>query len=296
MSPPDLDPNSDFLGQMSMKAPALAAIALLSSGALIEARAQDPEVAAREAELEAHGEEPVFRVGSWRNWLFRSFLVDESGDATTLGLELESYLTLGSIQVKNIAYMEVADYPRAIPGQPPGNEFPESEDATGISDLLTGFWFSKTTAHHGKHHFAPGIAAQFPTATDPSLGSGKWSLGPSVDYEYESGQLFAGAIALQLWSVAGASDRKDVSMLMIKPFVYFTLSEHWDLMYVPYGITVYWTKPSGQKVYLPVGGGGQWKTHLGTMGLNLGAQLFNNVVRPSAGTVWDLRLLVELVF
>jgi len=256
--------------------------------------AQDPEVDAREAEAEARGESG-FRVGSVRTWLFRSFLDDVTDDATTLGLELESYLVIGSVQIKNIAYIEVADHPRPIPGQPPGNPFPTFEDATGLSDLLSGFWFSKT-GHHGKHHFAPGIAFQFPTATSPVLGSEKWSLGPSFDYEYESGRWFAGAIALQIWSVAGASDRKDVSMLMIKPFVYFTLSNYFDLTYVPYGISVYWNKSPGDKVYFPVGGGGQWKTHLGSTDLNLGLQLFYNVARPTAGTVWDLRLLFELAF
>ncbi|MCL7968956.1 MAG: hypothetical protein M8867_05000, partial [marine benthic group bacterium] len=202
----------------------------------------------------------------------------------------------GGYQVKNIAYVEIADYPRAVPGQPPGNPEPGTEADTGISDLLTGFWISKQGGHHGKHHFAPGIAFQLPTATSETLGSGKWSVGPSFDYEYESGDLFAGAIALQIWSFAGDDDRKDVSMLMIKPFVYYSLSDRWDLTYVPYGISVYWNKPSGEAVYLPIGGGGQYKTHLGSLGLNLGAQLFYNVVRPTTGTVWDLRFLAEVVF
>ena len=54
--------------------------------------------------------------------------------------------------------------------------------------------------------------------------------------------------------------------------------------------------PSCEKVYLPLGGGGQYKTHIGSAGLNLALQLFHNVVRPSKGTVWDLRLLVEVAF
>jgi hypothetical protein len=271
----------------------LTLLSMLSWGAGAGAVAQEAEEAAAEGH---EAETPWFRVGSVRTWIFRSFLKDETNDATTLGLEAESYLTFGSTQIKNIAYLEVADHPRAIPGQPQGNPVPEPGAATGISDLLTGFWFSKKGPHHGRHHFAPGLAAQLPTASDATLGSGKWSLGPSFDYEYESGSLFAGAIALQIWSVAGDSDRKDVSMLMIKPFVYYSLSEHWDLMYVPYGISVYWNKPSGEKAYVPIGGGGQWKTHLGSLGMNVGLQLFNNVVRPSKGTVWDLRVLVELVF
>jgi hypothetical protein len=274
-----------------IRVPFAALVSLALSGAIMPAEAQEPhDEAAQEAEAS------VFRVGSWRNWIFRSFLQDETDDANTLGLELESYFTFGSTQIKNIAYVEVADHPRAIPGQPQGNPLPEIGSATGISDLLTGFWISKQGGHHGKHHFAPGIAFQFPTATSETLGSGKWSVGPSLDYEYESGDLFAGAIALQIWSFAGDEDRKDVSMLMIKPFVYYALSERWDLTYVPYGISVYWNKPSGEQVYFPIGGGGQYKTHLGSLGMNLGAQLFYNVVRPTKGTVWDLRFLVEVVF
>ena len=112
----------------------------------------------------------------------------------------------------------------AVPGQPVGNPEPGMEAATGINDLLTAAWISKKGPHHGKHHFAPGVAMQFPTGTSDSLGSGKWSIGPSFDYEYENGRLFAGAIALQIWSFAGEADRKDVNMLMIKPFVVFSHS------------------------------------------------------------------------
>ncbi len=273
---------------------ALALIASLLAGTPVPAFAQEAE---DHASTKAHAAETSwFRVGAWRNWIYRSFLQDETDDATTLGLEAESYFTFGSAEIKNILYLEVADHPRAIPGQPQGNPVPEIGSATGISDLLTGFWYSKKGEHHEGHHFAPGIGLQFPTATSPTLGSEKWSLGPSFDYEYEKGRWFAGAIAMQLWSVAGASDREDVSMLLIKPFVYFTLSDRWDLMYVPYGVTVYWLKDAGEKVYLPLGGGGQYKTHIGSAGLNLALQLFHNVVRPSKGTVWDLRLLVEINF
>jgi len=237
-----------------------------------------------------------FRVGSWRNWLFRSFLQDKGDDANTLGLEFENYISLGDYEIKNIAYFEVARHPRAIPGQPPGNPFPGFEDAFGINDILAGFWFSKKDPHHGKHHFAPGLAMQFPTASSITLGSGKWSIGPSVDYEYEDGNLFAGAIALQVWSFAGDRERKSVSMLMIKPFLYYTIAEDWDLTYVPYGISVYWNKDPGEKVYLPLGGGIQRGFQLDSVQLNLGVQLFRNVIRPTKGTVWDLRGLVELAF
>jgi hypothetical protein len=62
------------------------------------------------------------------------------------------------------------------------------------------------------------------------------------------------------------------------------------------GVTVYWNKPTGEKVCLPLGGGVQRSFALGSTQLNLAAQFFKNVVRPSKGTVYDLRFLVEFAF
>ena len=269
-----------------------ASMMLVMALVLSHAAAWAQEAESEERESDSTG----FRLGSQRTWLFRSFLQDKGDDADILGLEFESYLSLGNYEIKNISYFEVADYPRAVPGHPVGNPEPGIEPATGINDLLTAFWFSKKGPHHGKHHFAPGVAMQLPTGTADSLGGGKWSIGPSFDYEYESGRLFAGAIALQIWSFAGDAERKDVNMLMIKPFVVFSLTEKWDLLYMPYGISVYWNKASGEKVYLPLGGGAQRHFQLGSVQMNLGAQLFKYVVRPTKGTVYDLRFLVEFVF
>jgi hypothetical protein len=53
---------------------------------------------------------------------------------------------------------------------------------TGVNDLLTGFWFSKRS-HHGRHHLAPGVALQFTPASSEGRGSGKYTAGPSIDYE-----------------------------------------------------------------------------------------------------------------
>lgn len=251
-------------------------------------------------EEESEGNKPFYRLGSQRTWPFFSFLNDPGDDASTLGIEFESYLNIGKYEVKNISYFEVNQYPRVIPGQPNGNPDGATDEivpADGINDLLMGFWFARRGEHHGKHHLTGGFAAMFPTASDKSLGSGKFSIGPSIDYEFESGRWFAGAIALQVWSVAGPSDLKAVNMLMIKPFVVFNVVERFDLIYMPYGVSVYWDKPAGEKVYLPLGGGGQYQIPLGEKTtLNLGLQFFKNVIRPTKGTVYDLRFLVEFIF
>ena len=58
-------------------------------------------------------------------------------------MELESRLSLGGHDIKNISYFELNQYERGVPGQPPGNPRPGVEAATGIGDLLTAFWISK---------------------------------------------------------------------------------------------------------------------------------------------------------
>ena len=51
---------------------------------------------------------------------------------------------------------------------------------------------------------------------------------------------------------AGISSSEKV---VVKPFLYYNIAKNWDLMYIPYGITVYWNKESGQNIYVPLGGG-----------------------------------------
>ena len=238
-----------------------------------------------------------FRFTVIRAWLFRSFVPDKS-DPDTFGLELDSSWGWGSFDVSNISYFEVADYPQAVPGQPMGNPVPGVGAATGIGDFLSAVLFSKKKrgGHHGPHHFAYGFACQLPTASDDTLGSGKWSVGPAVEYEYERGRFYAAFVALQLWSVAGDSNRKDVSMLMIKPMITYELSRRWKAVYMPYGISVYWNKPSGSRTYVPLGGGLQYGFKIGSQDMAVSAQLFNYVARPSKGTQWDLRFMLEFDF
>jgi hypothetical protein len=241
------------------------------------------------------------RLATYRTWLFRSFLPDADDDADTLGLEFNSTWGWGNYDVLNISYIEVADYPVQIPGLPPGNPVPDPEGTafadTGINDLLTAFLFSKKGGHHGPHHFGYGFSAQLPTGSGKTLSSGKYSLGPAIEYEYDAGgRFYAAFVALQLWSVAGDSDRKDVNMMMIKPMITWDFNERWKAVYMPYGVSVYWNKPSSQAVYLPLGGGIQRQFNLGPRPSAFSLQAFKNVVRPDEGVKYDVRLMLEINF
>lgn len=236
-----------------------------------------------------------FHVTALRLWLFRNFL-PKSDDSDVLGIEANSAWGWGKVDFTNISYVEVVDYPRAVPGMPIGNPRPELGAATGLTDVLTAFLASPKRKHHGPHHWSAGFAMQLPTATDPTIGSEKWSMGPAVEYEYHKGKFFAAFVALQVWSFAGADDRKPVNMLMVKPMITYELSRRWKAVYVPYGITVYWDKPASERAYLPLGGGFQYAFGAGRQEMAVSLQFFKYVLRPSKGTEYDLRLMVEFDF
>lgn len=250
--------------------------------------------------VDVQGERPCwcenrFRITTVRAWFFQSFVPDRS-DPTVFGLEVNSAWGFGNWNVANISYLELAEYPVAVPGQPVGNPGGRSGSATGINDLLSAFLFSRKRKHHGPHHFAAGFAMQLPTGTDETLSSGKWSFGPSLEYSYERGRFFAAFVALNVWSVAGDSDRKDVNMFMLKPMITYELGRCWKAVYMPYGVSIYWNKKPEDAVYLPLGGGMQYDFRWGRQQMAASLQLFQNVLRPAKGTAQDLRFMLEFNF
>lgn len=268
----------------------LTALALL--GLVLTVKAEERHASAEEHDASSN----AFHFATHRTWLFRSFLPDADDDSDTLGLEFVSTWGWGNYGVTNISYIEVADYPVGVPGLPVGNPEPGVVADTGINDLLTAFLFSRKGGHHGPHHFGWGFSAQFPTGSGDTLSSGKYSLGPAVEYEYIGDRLFIAIVALQLWSVAGDSDRKDVNMMMIKPMITWDFNEKWKAVYMPYGISAYWNKPSGQQWYVPLGGGIQRQFNIGNYSSAFSVQLFKNVVRPDKGAEHDFRLMLEINF
>ena len=63
-----------------------------------------------------------------------------------------------------------------------------------------------------------------PTTTDPFLGSGKWSIGPTAVALKQAGQITYGALVNHLWSVAntGNYERADVNQTYLQPFLSYT--------------------------------------------------------------------------
>jgi hypothetical protein len=128
---------------------------------------------------------------------------------------------------------------------------PGVRSASGLGDINPSFFFSP--AKSGKLIWGVGPTFTFPTATDSTLGSGKWSAGPAAVVLTMQGHWVYGVLANQQWSYAGWGDQ-DVSALLIQPFINYNLPHGWYLNSVPI-ITANWEANSDDRWTVPIGGG-----------------------------------------
>jgi len=121
--------------------------------------------------------------------------------------------------------------------------------ATGLGDLTLIDLFILPKA--GDVTFAAGPVLVLPTATDSSLGSGKWQAGAAgVVVAPQDWGLLGGLVTYQT-SFAGADSRDDVNLLTFQPIVNVNLSDGW---YLRSSATWNFNLENGSS-YIPVGAG-----------------------------------------
>jgi hypothetical protein len=97
---------------------------------------------------------------------------------------------------------------------------------------------------------------------------------------------------------AGDSDRKNVNLMTIQPFVNYNFPEGWYVSSSPI-ITANWqAEGSGNTWTVPLGGGIGRLIRIHKLPVNLQAQAFYNVVKPDDDPTadWTLRLQVQFLF
>jgi len=94
----------------------------------------------------------------------------------------------------------------------------ESTHQSGLADALVSGWISNAVVKNG---FVWGVGAAFliPTATNDYLGTKKFGVGPTVIVLQQKNGWTYGALANQIWSVAGDADRSDVNQMYLQPFL-----------------------------------------------------------------------------
>ena len=106
-----------------------------------------------------------------------------------------------------------------------GNVTGPSTSQNGLGDTVQSLFFSPNKTE--PFIWAVGPVFLLPTATDESLGSQKWGVGPTVLALQQKNGWTYGVLANHIWSVAGKSNRGDVNATFVQPFLSYTNRQAW---------------------------------------------------------------------
>jgi hypothetical protein len=165
----------------------------------------------------------------------------------------------------------------------------------GLGDINPTFFLSP--ARPGTVIWGAGPSFLIPTATDSSLGTGKFSMGPAVVALMQPGKWTIGALVNNLFSVAGPKGRPDVNSMTFQYFVNYNLKKGYYLTFQPI-ILANWNAPAGNVWLVPVGGGIGRIMRLGSQPVNLTVQAYANVKRPDGfpSPTWQLKFQIAFLY
>jgi hypothetical protein len=125
-------------------------------------------------------------------------------------------------------------------------------DQSGIADTTLDIIFATNYTKNVRFGFGP--IFQLPTHTDELLGVDRWGAGISGGAVLTQGRWVVGALATQIWDVAGSGD-EDINEFTFQPIVNYDFGEkgHWVFTSTSL-ITANWDK-ADNKWDIPIGGG-----------------------------------------
>lgn len=92
-------------------------------------------------------------------------------------------------------------------------------DAAGLGDTTQSLFFSPVDPTAGGWIWGAGPVFLFPTASETLLGGEKWGVGPTAVVLKQEGPWTFGALANQIWDVAGDDARSSINATFLQPFV-----------------------------------------------------------------------------
>ena len=161
----------------------------------------------------------------------------------------------------------------------------------GVGDVISTVYLSPEQPVHGWFWgIGPGFV--FPTATEDSIGSGRWSAGPTGAVVTQIGPWSVLTLVGQTWSFAGDSRRDRVNATYLQPSLSYTTKKD-----TSYGIDTQSTYDWDAGVWevpleLSVG---QLVT-VGRQEMNLGLTVRSHLDRPVGGPKWGLAFTATFLF
>jgi opacity protein-like surface antigen len=166
-------------------------------------------------------------------------------------------------------------------------------NTNGIGDITQSLFLSP--AHPGDLIWGAGPVFTIPSASDPTLGTGKVLFGPTAVFLTTPGHWVLGVLLNNQWSVGGNPLTPAVNTFLAQPFANYNMAHGWYLTTSPI-ITSNWLAASGQQWTVPIGGGIGRVFKLGDQPLNAQIAGYYNAVHPTGTSDWQLRATLAFLF
>jgi hypothetical protein len=139
-----------------------------------------------------------------------------------------------------------------------------------------------------------GVFASMPTATDASLGSGRWLIGPELLLAKLSKWGVLAVLVTQSWSVSGNAEG-NLSVFGGQYFYTVNLKNAWQIKAQP-TFSINFKASGGNKVDFPIGTGIAKTVSLGKIPVQFGLQYWYHIVSPELfGPEHQIRVVVQPV-
>ena len=161
----------------------------------------------------------------------------------------------------------------------------------GLSDVLASVFFSP---RESSIIWGVGPVLSLPSTSQPTLGTEKWSAGPTaVVLKQQSGWTY-GALTNQVWSFAGTRTRADVSQFYLQPFVAYTTPTVWTIT-LSSESTANWKAASGDRWTVPMILSAAKLSSFGVFpaSYQFGGGIY--VVTPTDGPTWKARFAITIL-
>jgi hypothetical protein len=179
-----------------------------------------------------------------------------------------------------------------IPFAAQSDVIPGDPHQSGLGDITQSFFFSPKEPLGG-WIIGAGPAILLPTATESSLGYGKWGLGATMVVLKQTPSAWTyGALWNHIWSVGGQQNRPDISSTFIQPFISKGLGQ---------GITAGANLEAsydweGRHWVVPLNLSLSKVTKFGSQLVSIGGGVRYYLESPAGGPSWGLRFTLTFLF
>lgn len=163
----------------------------------------------------------------------------------------------------------------------------------GLGDTVQSVFFSPKAPTSSGWIWGAGPVLLLPTATDEVLGSKKWGIGPTAVALKQQGPWTFGGLVNHIESVAGDSDRADISATFMQPFVSYIMPSQ-----TTYGASIESTYDWENRNWsIPVNLTVNQLLKVGDQLVQIGGGVRHWIESPTAGPEgWGLRLQFTLLY